>query len=626
MALVSLQSVSLSFTGTELFADLNLQIEKKQRICLLGRNGTGKTSLMRCIAGEIKPDAGEVHTSQGIRVSYFSQKIPNNLQGAAFDIIARGLGERGELLIRYHQTEKCLATDPENASLELEKLRQQIDQLDAWPCIDEIGRVTASLGIDETWEYNELSGGQKRRIVLAAALVSRPDLLLLDEPTNHLDIETIAWLEDFLLRSPASILFVTHDRMLLRKIANRIIELDRGRLFDWACDYDTFLARKEELLAAEQKDWERFDKKLAIEETWIRKGVRARRRRNEGRVKSLQKMREERRQRRNHIGKANLKISQAEKSGKDVITAENISFSYPGKPILNDFSLAITRGDKIGIVGANGCGKTTLVKLLIGELPPDTGTIEQGTRLEIAYYDQMRATLDEQQSIWENVCQGSDNLSINGQNVHIITYLQNFLFTPERAKCKVSILSGGERNRVMLAKLFATPANLLVMDEPTNDLDIETLELLEELLIDFPGTVLIICHDRAFLNNVASSTVVFAENGEVREIIGGYDEWLAERKLAEQAKEKESKKKAAPAVRRKTKISFKEKQELKELPEIIEATEEKIAGLQSDLADPEFYKVGEKVKEAQQQLGELEEQLMNLLERWEELEQKELQS
>jgi ATP-binding cassette subfamily F protein uup len=414
--------------------------------------------------------------------------------------------------------------------------------------------------------------------------------------------------------------------MLLRKIANRIIELDRGRLFDWACDYDTFLARKEELLAAKQKDWERFDKKLAIEETWIRKGVRARRRRNEGRVKSLQKMREERRQRRNHIGKANLKISQAEKSGKDVITAENISFSYPGKPILNDFSLAITRGDKIGIVGANGCGKTTLVKLLIGELPPDTGTIEQGTRLEIAYYDQMRATLDEQQSIWENVCQGSDNLSINGQNVHIITYLQNFLFTPERAKCKVSILSGGERNRVMLAKLFATPANLLVMDEPTNDLDIETLELLEELLIDFPGTVLIICHDRAFLNNVASSTVVFAENGEVREIIGGYDEWLAERKLAEQAKEKESKKKAAPAVRRKTKISFKEKQELKELPEIIEATEEKIAGLQSDLADPEFYKVGEKVKEAQQQLGELEEQLMTLLERWEELEQKELQS
>jgi ATP-binding cassette subfamily F protein uup len=623
MSLVSVQSAGLSLGGVELFHDLNLQIENKEKICLLGRNGTGKTSLMRCLAGHLDLDSGEIHLSQGCKISYFSQAIPDSLPGTAFEIIAAGLGEKGKALTSYRQTQALLDTDGQNAAFELEKIRQQIDRLDAWTSANDIGKVTASLRIDENSEYNNLSGGQKRRIILASALVSNPDLLLLDEPTNHLDIDTIAWLEDYLIRYPAAILFVTHDRMLLRSLANRILELDRGKLFDWTCNYDTFLSRKEEALAAEEKDHARFDQKLAQEEVWIRKGVRARRRRNEGRVKALYKLREERRKRRAKIGKVNLEISKAQKSGKDVISAENISFSYTDLPVLQNFSVEVSRGDKIGIVGPNGCGKTTLARLLIGDLTPDNGRVEAGTKLEIAYYDQMRAQLEDQKSIWENVCPNSDNLTINGKNIHIITYLQNFLFTPERAKSKVSILSGGERNRVMLAQLFAAPANLLVLDEPTNDLDIETLELLEELLIDFSGTVLIISHDRTFLNNVASSTIVFAENGEAREIVGGYDEWLKERATTQPVKqERTGKIKTDKPSSSKKKLSYKEKQELKKLPDIIESTEEKISKLQQKLADPEFYKSGLDIKETQLSLNELEVELLQQMSRWEELEHK----
>lgn len=626
MALVSLQNLCLTFAGSEIFSGIDLQIEKKQRIGLLGRNGSGKTTLMRTIAGEIKPDSGQVQVSQGVKIAYFAQDIPQQLEGSVFEIVARGLGEKGRLLVRYHQTEKSQTLACEKTLDELAMLRKQIDQHDAWVCLDEIGRVTSSLAISQDWLYQDLSGGQKRRVLLAAALVTAPDVLLLDEPTNHLDIDTIAWLEDFLMRANMTILFVTHDRMLLRRLADRIVELDRGRIYDWECDYDKFLLRKDELLAAEAKEWERFDKKLANEEVWIRKGIKARRTRNEGRVRALKKMREERRQRRNHVGKVSMQINKADNSGRDVICAEKISFSYDQKKIIDNFSLKIVRGDKIGIVGANGCGKTTLVKLLIGQLQPHAGGVSHGTNLEIAYYDQMRADLDEQKTIWENVSPSGDTLCIGGQNVHVITYLQNFLFAPERARSKISILSGGERNRVMLAKLFSSPANLLVLDEPTNDLDIETLELLEEMLVDFAGTVLIICHDRTFLNNVVSSTVVFAENGEVKEIIGGYDDWLAERKVIAAEKANAEKKAKALETQRpssKVKLSFKEKQELQSLPRQIEEAETEIAELHQSMSDPEFFKSAQNAIDAQNRLTELEENLMIYLQRWEELESKE---
>jgi len=631
MALVSLQNVSLSFGGTVILENLNLQIEKNQRICLLGRNGAGKTTLMRTLAGEVKPDSGTVQTGTDVRVSYFAQNIPLDLQGSAFAIIADALGESGRLIVSYHEAENALKAGSPDAAEELEVLRQQMDKLEAWKLLDDIGRIISRMDIDGDWRYESLSGGQKRRVLLAAALVSQPDVLLLDEPTNHLDIDTIAWLEDFLLRTGITILFVTHDRMLLRRLANRIIEVDRGRIYDWECNYDTFLARKEEVLAAEMKDWERFDKKLAQEEVWIRKGVKARGSRNEGRVKALKKMREERKQRRQHVGKVNMQISQAANSGRDVIEAKNISFAYGDKQIIRDFSLKICRGDKIGVVGANGCGKTTLVKLLLGQLQPATGEVSYGTSLETVYFDQMRAQLDEQKTVWENVQPSGDTVEVDGRSIHIITYMQNFLFNSERAKTKVSILSGGERNRVLLARLFTMPANLLVLDEPTNDLDIETLELLEELLVEFGGTVLLICHDRTFLNNVVSSTVAFAGNGEVREIIGGYDEWMAERRVLEDAQQKAQEAerarqaqqaRAAASENRPQKLSFKEKQELQSLPGMIQAAETEISEIQKRLADPSFYKSGENSGQLHSRLLELEENLMVWLERWEELEKK----
>ena len=630
MALVSMQNVSLSFTGTKILENLNVQIEKGQRICLLGRNGVGKTTLMRTLAGELKPDSGSVQVGQGVKVAYFSQTIPQNLFKKAYQIISEGLGEKGKLANRYHNAEKALEIEYTSAvSDELEKCRTLLDKNDAWSCIDKIGKIISIMGIDGNWDYDSLSGGLKRRVILASALVCDPDVILLDEPTNHLDIETIAWLEDFLLRLSTTMVFVTHDRMLLKRLATRIIELDRGKLYDWDCDYDTFLRRKADVLAAEEKDWERFDKKLAQEEVWIRRGIEARRTRNEGRVRALKKMREERKQRRERIGIANMKLRKSEDSGYEVIEAENLSFSYGEKQIIKDFSIRIVRGDKIGIVGPNGCGKTTLVKLLLGELKPSCGTVELGTNLQIIYFDQLRAQLDENKTVWENVSPDSDQVVLNGKPQHIIGYLQNFLFSPERAKTRVSVLSGGEKNRVLLAKLFVSPANLLVLDEPTNDLDIETLELLEELISDFKGTLLLICHDRTFLNNVVSSTLVFAENGEIKEIVGGYDEWLQERKL-ENEKSKQEKEVHSCANEIKTtetnhseqkpkKLTFKEKQELASLPKMIEDAEKEVADIQAKLADPLFYKSGENPNLLNKRISELEDLQLNYMERLEEL-------
>ena len=626
MALVSMQNVSLSFTGTKILEDLNVQIEKGQRICLLGRNGVGKTTLMRTLAGELKPDSGSVQVGQGVKVAYFSQNIPQNLSKKAYEIIAEGLGNKGRLAIDYHNAEKALEVEySSEKNNKLEECRALLDKNDAWNCLDQIGKIMSKMDVDGEWDYDSLSGGQKRRVILAGALVCEPDVLLLDEPTNHLDIETIAWLEDFLLRLSTTLVFVTHDRMLLRRLATRIIELDRGRLYDWNCDYDTFLRRKADVLAAEEKDWERFDKKLAQEEIWIRRGIEARRTRNEGRVRALKKMREERKQRRERIGTAKMKLMKSADSGYEVIEAENISFSYGQKQIIKDFSIRIVRGDKIGIVGANGCGKTTLVKLLLGELKPNSGSIDLGTNLQIMYFDQLRAQLDENKTVWENVSPDSDQVILNGKPQHIVGYLQNFLFSPERAKTKVSVLSGGEKNRVLLAKLFVSPANLLVLDEPTNDLDIETLELLEELICEFKGTVLLICHDRTFLNNVVSSTLVFAANGEIKEIVGGYDEWLQERKLETEAAKKaqpnhsNNNQKTEIIDTKPKKLSFKEKQELAALPKMIEDAEKEVAEIQAKLADPLFYKSGENPNLLNQRISELEDAQLNYMERLEEL-------
>jgi ABC transport system ATP-binding/permease protein len=625
MAFVSLQDVSIAFGGPPLLDGVQLQIEKGQRIGLLGRNGTGKSTLMKILAGQVAPDAGALQKESGGKIAYFSQTIPRDLDGSVFEIIARGLGQRGELLLRYHREEARLAEHPNPDHSRLHHLHEQLDAHRAWSVLEEIASITSRMSLNADWDYHTLSGGQKRRVLLATALVSEPDFLLLDEPTNHLDIDSIAWLETYLLGLGKTLLFVTHDRMLLRKLATRIIEIDRGQLFDWSCDYDTFLERKQDVLDAQEKDWKRFDKKLAQEEVWIRQGIKARRRRNEGRVRVLQKMRAERSARREKLGTATLKLAEAQGSGTLVLEAKGVSYSYEETPLIKDFSALITRGDKIGIIGPNGCGKTTLVRLLLGELAPQAGTVRQGTQLSITYFDQLRRQLDEDKTVWENILPNGDTVTIDGKSKHIVAYLQDFLFTAERAKTRVRYLSGGERNRLLLAQLFTQPANLLVLDEPTNDLDSETLELLEELLVNFKGTVLLICHDRAFLNNVVTSTLVFSTDGAVTEYVGGYNDWLGQQNQTppEQNTPKIDKKKLYKETRKASqprRLSFKETKELEALPALIESLEVKLEVLHNQLADSAFYRDQEKVVVAKKRLAELESQHTEAFERWEHLE------
>ncbi len=595
MNLLSLRNIDLAFGGPTLLSGINLQINKGERICLLGRNGAGKSSLLRLIAGEFPPDQGVIDRRQGLRVATLPQDLPTDLQGRVADVVAAGLGNNGHA-----------------AS----------SQAEDWARPQRISQVLSRLGLEEDADAATLSGGLKRKLLLARALVSEPDILLLDEPTNHLDIASINWLEDFLKRSEMTLVFVTHDRAFLRALANRIVELDRGRLFDFACDYDTFLQRKEELLNNESEEWRRFDKKLAEEEVWIRKGIKARRTRNEGRVRALKKMREEFSARRQRQGTVRLNLQDAERSGKLVAKVENISFSYDDKPIVSDFSTTVLRGDRIGIIGPNGVGKTTLLKLLLGKLDPQQGQVKLGTKLQLLYFDQLREQLDPDKTVQQNLSGDQDTVLIGDKPRHVIGYLQDFLFTPDRARSPVRILSGGERNRLLLARLFTQPGNILVLDEPTNDLDLETLDLLEEQLAEFSGTIFLVSHDRDFLNRVVTSTIAFEGDGRVAEYVGGYDDWLRQRTTQEAIETpQKTVKKPKPTRERPRKLSFKEKQEFATLPQRIEALETEQAELHQQMADPAFYKEsGDQVVTVKNRLEQLEVELEKVYERWGELE------
>jgi ATP-binding cassette subfamily F protein uup len=611
MALLSMRGVSVAFGGPPVLEDLSLQIEQGDRVCLLGRNGAGKSTLMKVINGDIQPDTGEIVRRADLRVAYLSQEVSREITGRTFDVVAEGLNRPGG-----HEP-------PPHGEGEW-RLHQQVEN------------VLSRMSLNGETPFETLSAGLKRRVLLARGLVRDPDILLLDEPTNHLDIEAIVWLEEFLSRFGGTLLFVTHDRVFLRKLATRIIELDRGSLVDWSCDYDTFLERKQAVLDAETVQWTRFDKKLAQEEVWIRQGVKARRTRNEGRVTALEKMREARFARRERTGTARMQIQEAERSGKLVVEAEEVGFGYSGRPVIHNFSCTVMRGDKVGIIGPNGAGKTTLLRLLVGELPPEEGRLRLGARLEPAYFDQLRAQLDDDKSVQDNVADGSDTVTVNGAKRHVIGYLRDFLFSPDRARSPVSVLSGGERNRLLLARLFTKPSNVLVLDEPTNDLDAETLDLLEDLLLEYPGTIFLVSHDRAFLNNVVTSTLVFEGEGSVAEYIGGYDDWLRQRDadqtamagkprtVPEKLQKPEKPEKAerrGPKPERPRKLSFNEQRELESLPERIEALEAEQREIYEAMADPEFYRreSGEVVK-LKLRLETLEQELEQAYGRWETLE------
>ena len=600
MALISMRDVSVGFGGALLLDHVNLQIERGERVCLLGRNGAGKSTLMRLMYGDLAPDAGEIVRQQGLRIALLPQEVPQGLNGTTFDIVAAGLNEAGAA-------------------------RHAADAGAEWRQHQQVEKTLSRMHLDPHAPFEALSTGLKRRVMLARGLARDPDLLLLDEPTNHLDIEAIGWMEEFLLRYGGTLLFVTHDRMFLQRLATRIVELDRGSLSDWACDYETFQKRKQAALEAEAGQWVQFDKKLAREEAWVRQGVKARRTRNEGRVRALEKMREARRARRERTGSVRLGAQDALRSGKLVIEAEDVGYGYDHeKPVIRDFSTLIMRGDKVGIMGANGSGKTTLLRLLLGELPPQQGRLRHGVHLEVAYFDQLRAQLDEDKSVLENVGEGNDTIVFNGKPRHIIGYLQDFLFSPERARSPVRTLSGGERNRLLLARLFTKPANLLVMDEPTNDLDRETLELLEELLLDYPGTLLLVSHDRAFLNNVVTSTLVLEGEGRVGEYAGGYDDWLCQRRPdppAEMEKPATRSEKQRPRRERRETLSYKEQRELEALPQQIESLEAEQTKLYQALSDPAFYQQGgAEIAGARARLESLEQELAEAYQRWENLE------
>lgn len=625
MILMNLQNVSMGYGGPLLLENINLQIEQGERISLIGRNGEGKSTLIKILMGEVSPDHGSVGISQGICRACLPQEVPEEISGSVFNVVASGYGDAATTLSGFYQTSQLISKN-EDPSLfrKLEDFQQTLDETDGWKMEQKVNQVVTRLSLEPNAVFDHLSAGLKRRVLLAKALVSDPDLLLLDEPTNHLDIRAIEYLEEYLASYSGTLLFVTHDRMFLKKLATRIVEMDRGSLFHWRCNYETYLKRKESDLSSEEKQNATFDKKLAKEEKWIRQGVKARRTRNEGRVRELEKMRELRKQRRYQIGSVRLNAQEAEKSGKLVMEAEQITFQWDGRDIVRDFSTTILRGDKVGIIGPNGVGKTTLLKILLGEIQPTRGTLRLGARVHVAYFDQLRARLDEDKTVQDNICNGNDMIIVNQKPRHVIGYLQDFLFTPDRARSPVRTLSGGERNRLLLAALFAKESNVLVMDEPTNDLDMETLELLEDLLLNYSGTLLLISHDRTFLNNVVTSTLVFEEMGKVTEYVGGYDDWIAQRSsVIPLGKQEPSAKKPVYAKKNAKKLSYSEQRELNSLPEKIETLEKEQAMLFAAMSDPKFYqKESAEILSIKERAGALEQMLEEAYARWERLESK----
>lgn len=621
MDLISLNRIQLSFGGPPLLDKLNLTINDKERLCLIGRNGAGKSTLLKIILGLIKPDEGDIARSQQLSVAYLDQNVPSIPEKTIYQVVAQGLGTLGEYLTEY---ESISLSESPNLD-RLGQLQDFLDHQNGWTLQQNINEVLSRLELNGNLLFNDLSGGQKRRVLLGKALVNQPNLLLLDEPTNHLDIESINWLEQFLKNYSGSILIITHDRAFLQALATRIIELDRGQLNSYECDYQTYLIRKQEELSAQAKQWSEEDKKLAQEEVWIRQGVKARRTRNEGRVRALEALREQRTERRDNLGQVKLTHQVNNASAKLVIEAKNINIQYDlnRPPLIKDFSTRIVRGDKIALIGPNGVGKTSLIKVLLEQQEPTSGEVRLGERLQIAYFDQMRAQFDEEKSLRDNVGEGSDQVIVNGQPRHIIGYLQDFLFSPQRANTPVKALSGGERNRLLLARLFTKPSNLLVLDEPTNDLDLETLELLESLLVEYQGTLLVVSHDRSFIDNIATSSIVFEGNGKIEEYVGGYTDWLRQKSsnqsLAAQAITKTTviKDKTKP----KNKLSYKEQQELLALPKKIELLENEMHALQAQFTNPNFYqKEAGFIAEQKQKLAALEAELENTFARWQALE------
>ncbi len=630
MSLIRFEDVSLDFGDRKILDSASLAIEKGERVCLIGRNGAGKSTTLKLISGALEPDRGEIVRSEGLVVSELEQALPAAGGHTVDEFVRGGLAGVQGLLDDYRER---AAGELDAAGLaELEALHRQIDALGGWHIEQRIEATTSELNLPAGKRLSELSGGWQRRVALARALVRRPDLLLLDEPTNHLDIVTIEWLENVLLGFDGAVLFITHDRAFLRKLATRIVEIDRTKLSSWPGDFDNYLRRKEKALEDEAAEHARFDKKLAQEEIWIRQGIKARRTRNEGRARALAAMREERAQRLTVEGGARMHIEEAEGSGRKVIRARNISFAWDGEPVIRNFSVKIMRGDRLGIIGNNGVGKTTLLRLLLGDLEPQTGTVKLGTNLVIGYFDQLRQSLDPEMSVADKVGEGRSYIPLGGKDRHVIGYLRGFLFSPKRALTPVKALSGGERNRVILAKLFTRPANLLVLDEPTNDLDMETLEVLEQKLAEFSGTLLVVSHDRQFLDNVVTSTLVFEEGGTLTEYVGGYSDWLRHgKRLAEienparrrAAGAKRDRPPAAAATPAAAKLKYHEQRELDALPDAIASLEAAIAALEQRIAEPGFYaRDHARVQPVLDELEARQAELEVLVERWSELEER----
>jgi ATP-binding cassette subfamily F protein uup len=633
MPLVVADHLSIAFGHLPLLDDASLAIEPSERVAVIGRNGTGKSTLLKIVNGELAPDTGTIWTPTGVRTARLDQDAPLSDSRPVFDVVAEGLGDLSALVADYHHAAVLVADSGTPERLDrLGRLQHELEERDGWRLEQRVELVLSRLGLPADAVVDTLSGGWRRRVLLARALVSQPDLLLLDEPTNHLDIDTIAWLEAYLSEFPGAVLFVTHDRAFLQRLASRIVELDRGRVTSWPGDYATFIRKKEEWLANEAVQQDKFDKKLAEEEVWLRQGVKARRTRNEGRVRALLAMREERAARRARMGTVRLQVEHADPTGKMVFEVEAVSKSFDGRPVVRDLSARILRGDRVGVIGPNGAGKTTLLRLLLGEVTPDDGTVRQGANVQVAYYDQQREQLDPERTVFETIGDGNEVVTVAGQARHVNGYLRDFLFPPERARSPVKALSGGERNRLLLARLFTRPANVLILDEPTNDLDLETLELLEAQLVAWPGTLLLVSHDRVFLDNVVTSTLVFEGGGRVAEYVGGYEDWVRVRRAAAMAESRaaaavqaapsaEARKAAPPggaAGRRR--LSYMGQREFDQLPARIEGLEAEQDTLQRAVAAPGFYKEApEAIRAALARLEELQLELVSAYARWDEL-------